>query len=158
MNFTCTGVAVAGASLAAVSVTTTGLFAVNEIVAGDAVTPVGNPLTATAIVPLKSFTDVLLSVTCPLAPGIRDSVIGVAFSVKSAVPPVGPVGPLAAVTVKATEVFVLRVPDAPYTLIVVVPTAASAAAVRVNVLFAPIATVAVAGDTVTPDGIPLTET
>ena len=60
---------IAGASLATVSVTTTGLFAVTEMVDGDTVTPVGRPATATAIVPLKPSIAVLLSVTCPLAPG-----------------------------------------------------------------------------------------
>src|SRR5882757_10596767 len=81
---TCTGVGVAGASLAAVSVTTSGLFAVTDIVDGDTVTPVGRPCTATAIAPLKPLIAVLLSVICPLAPGASDSVAGVAFSVKSA--------------------------------------------------------------------------
>jgi hypothetical protein len=80
----------------------------------------------------------------------------VALSVKSAFDG-GPVGP-DAVTVKATGMLVLRVPDAPYTLTVVVPTTASAAAVSVNVVLDPTATVAVAGDTVTPEGSPLTET
>jgi hypothetical protein len=151
-KLTCTGVVVAGASLAAVNVTTTGLFAVTEIVDGDTVTPVGRPCTATAIAPLKPLIAVLLSVTCPLAPGANDSVAGVAVSVKSL-----PEGP-AAVTVNETGMLVLRVPDAPCTLTVVVPRAASAAAVSVNVVLEPTATVAVAGDTVTPVGSPLTET
>jgi len=102
--------------------------------------------------PFTPSTAVLLSVTCPLAPGASDSVAGVAFSVKSL-----PEGP-AAVTVNETGMLVLRVPDAPCTLTVVVPRAASAAAVSVNVVLEPMATVAVAGDTVTPVGSPLTET
>ena len=153
---TCTGVAVAGASLAAVSVTASGLFTVSEMVDGDTVTPVGRPVTVTAIVPLKPSIAVLLSVTCPLAPGASASVLGVAVSVKSPFDG-GPVDP-DVVTVNATGMLVLRVPDAPYTLTVVVPTAASAAAVSVNVVLEPMATVAVAGDTVTPEGSPLTET
>jgi hypothetical protein len=81
--------------LAAVNVTTTGLPGVNEIVDGDTVTPVGNPLTATAIVPVKPCTAVLLSVTCPLPPWVSASELGAAVSVKSGVE--GPVPP--AVTV-----------------------------------------------------------
>ena len=151
-KLTCTGAAVVGASLAAVSVTTTGLFALNEIVAGDAVTPLGRLFTAIAIVPAKLPVTALLSVTCPLAPGVSVSVAGDAVSVKSPVPVV------ADVTVRAIEALVLRVPDAPYTFTVLVPSAASAAAVSVNVVLDPIATVAFAGDTVTPVGRPLTET
>jgi hypothetical protein len=67
-------------------------------------------------------------------------------------------GPVVAVTVSATEVLVLRVPDAPNTFTAVVPNAASAAAVSVNVVLEPMAIVVVAGDTVTPLGSPLTET
>jgi hypothetical protein len=152
-KLTRTAVGVAGASLAAVSVTTTELFAFTEMVDGDAVTPVGKPFTATAIVPLKSPIAVLLSVTCPLAPGISVIVAGVAVSVKSPL-----VGGVTAVTVSATEVFVLSVPDAPYTFTVLVPTAALAAAVSLKVVLAPIMTVAFAGDTVTPVGRPLNET
>ena len=134
-NVTCAGVAVAGASLAAVRVTTTGLFGLNEIVEGDAVTPVGRSFTAIAIVPLKLPLAVLLSVTCPLAPGVSVSVVGAAVTVNSPLP-----GGFVAVTVSATEVFALRVPDEPYTFTVLVPTAASAAAVSVNVVLDPIAT------------------
>jgi hypothetical protein len=65
---------------------------------------------------------------------------------------------VAAVTVRAIEVLVLRVPDAPFTFTALEPTAASAAAVNVSVVLDPIATVAFAGDTVTPVGRPLTET
>jgi hypothetical protein len=152
-RLTCTGVVVVGASLAAVSVIATELFAVTEIVDGDTVTPVGRPCNVTEIAPLKPSIAVLLSVTCPLAPCASDSVTGVAFSVKS--PSEG--GPDAA-TVNATEMLVLRVPEAPYTLTFVVPTAASAAAVSVNVVLEPTVTVAVAGETVTPVGSPLKET
>ena len=133
--------------------TTNGVPGVTEIVVGDTVTPVGKPFTATAIVPLKPAIAVLLSVTCPLAPGISPSVPGVAVSAKSAFD-----GPVPAVTVNATETLVLRVPDAPYTFTVVVPSAASAAAVTVNVVLEPTFTVVVAGETVTPVGSPLTET
>jgi hypothetical protein len=156
MKRTCTGVGVAGASLAAVSVIASGLFTVTEMVDGDTVTPVGRPATVTAIAPLKPPIAVLLSVTCPLAPGTSASVLGVALSVKS-VSEGGPVDP-DAVTVNETGMLVLRVPDAPNTLAVVVPTAASAAAVSVNVVLEPMAIVAVAGDAVTPEESPLTET
>jgi hypothetical protein len=154
-KLTRTAVGVAGASLAAVSVTAIGLFGSTVIFAGDTVTPVGRPLTTTAIVPLKPFKAVLFSVTCALAPGVSIIVAGAAVSVKS--PLVGGGGVVTAVTVSATDVFVLRVPDAPYILTVLVPTAALAAAVSVNVVLAPIATVAFAGDTVTPAGRPLSE-
>src|ERR1700712_3409448 len=147
-KLTRTAVGVAGASLAAVSAITVGLFGVTVIFVGDTVTPVGSPLTTTAIVPLKSPEAVLFSVTCPLAPGVSVIVAGVAVSVKS--PLVGGRGVVTAVTVSATDVFVLSVPDAPYTFTVVVPTAAFAAAVSLKVVLAPIMTVAFAGDTVTP--------
>jgi hypothetical protein len=129
------------------------LFGVTVIFDGDTVTPVGRPLTTTAIVPLKSPEAVLFSVTCALAPGVSVIVAGVAVSVKSPL-----VGGVTAVTVSATDVYVLSVPDAPYTFTVVVPTAALAAAVSVKVVLAPIVTVAFAGDTVTPVGKPLNDT
>jgi hypothetical protein len=159
-KLTRTAVGVAGASLAAVSVIAVGLYGVTVIFDGDTVTPVGKPLTTTVIVPLKPFKAVLFSVTCALAPGVSIIVAGVAVSVKS--PLVGGGGGgggvVTAVTVSATDVFVLSVPDAPYTFTVVVPTAALAAAVSLKVVLAPIMTVAVAGDTVTPVGRALNET
>jgi hypothetical protein len=139
--------------LAAVSVTTTGVFGVTEIVVGDAVTPVGKPFTATAIVPLKPSIAVPLRVTCPLVPCVRARVLGAAASVKFPVE-MGVV----ATTVSATGVLVLSIPDEPNTFTVVVPSAASAAAVNVKVVLEPTVSVAVAGDTVTPVGSPLTET
>jgi hypothetical protein len=153
-KLTRTAVAVAGASLAAVSVITIGLFGVTVILEGDTVTPVGSPLTATAIVPLKSPSPVLFSVTCALAPGVSVSVLGAAVNVKSV-----PAGgfTVVAVTVTETEVSLLSVPDAPYTFTVLVPTAASVVAFNVNVVLEPIATVALAGAIVTPAGRPLTE-
>jgi hypothetical protein len=151
-KFTVTG-PVTGALLAAVSVTTTGVFGVTEIVVGDAVTPVGKPLTATAIVPVKPPVAVLLNVTCPLVPCVRARVLGAAVRVKSPVE-MGVV----ATTVSATGVLVLSIPDEPYTFTVVVPSPASAAAVNVKVVLEPMVNVAVAGDTVTPLGSPLTET
>jgi hypothetical protein len=99
---------------------------------------------------------VLLSFTGPLAPGVNVNVLGAAVSVKST--PGGGFTTVVAVNVSATEVFALRLPDAPYTFTELVPTAAPAAAVSLNVALAPIATVAFAGETVTPDGKPLTET
>jgi hypothetical protein len=153
-KLTCTGAVVAGASFAAVSVITTGFVEVSEIVAGDTVTPVGRPCTATAIVPLKPLIAALLNVTWPAAPGVNDSVCGAVVSVKSWAPG----GFVVAVTVSATVVLVLRVPDAPYTFTFVVPTTAFAAAVSVNVVLEPTVTVAVAGVTVTPVGSPVTET
>jgi hypothetical protein len=152
-KLTCTAAGVAAASLAAVSVTITGVPGVTEIVAGDAVTPVGKPFTATAIVPLKPFNAVLLSVTSPLPPWVSASVLGAAVSVKS-----GVTGTVSGVTVSATGALVLRVPDAPYTFTVVVPNAASAAAVSVNVVLDPTFIMVVEGETVTPAGKPLTET
>jgi hypothetical protein len=151
-----TGVVVAGASFAAVNVIVVGLFGVTVMVDGDTVTPVGRPLTATMIVPLKSPSAVLLSFTCALAPGVNVNVLGAAVSVKST--PGGGFTTVVAVTVSATEVFALTLPDAPYTFTVLVPTAAPAAAVSLNVALVPIVTVAFAGETVTPDGKPLTET
>jgi hypothetical protein len=151
-KFTVTGPAT-GALLAAVSVTTTGVFGVTEIVVGDAVTPVGKPFTATAIVPLKPSIAVPLRVTCPLVPCVRARVLGAAASVKFPVE-MGVV----ATTVSATGVLVLSIPDEPNTFTVVVPSAASAAAVNVKVVLEPTVSVAVAGDTVTPVGSPLTET
>jgi hypothetical protein len=62
-KLTVTALGVAGASLAAVSVTTSGLPGVIERVVGEAVTPVGRPFTATPIVPLKPLIAVLLNVT-----------------------------------------------------------------------------------------------
>jgi hypothetical protein len=144
---------VTGALLVAVSVTANGVFGVTEIVVGDAVTPVGKPFTATAIVPLKPPIAVPLSVTSPLVPCVRARVPGAAASVKSAVE-MGVV----ATTVSATEVLVLSIPDAPYTLTVVVPSTASADAVSVKVVLEPMVSVAVTGDAVTPLGSPLTET
>jgi hypothetical protein len=98
----------------------------------------------------------LFSVTCATPPGAIVTVAGDAVSVKSVLTG-GPTG-TTAVTVNATETFELSVPDAPYTFAVVVPTAASDAAVSVNVVLDPVATVAFAGDTVTPAGSPLMET
>jgi hypothetical protein len=144
---------VTGALLAAVSVTTTGVFGVTEIVVGDAVTPVGKPFTATAIVPLKPSIAVLLSVTSPLVPCVRARVLGAAVRVKSPV-----VTGVVVTTVSATGVLVLSIPDEPYTFTMVVPGTASAAAVSVKVVLAPVVSVAVAGETVTPLGSPLTET
>jgi hypothetical protein len=151
-KFTATG-PVTGASLAAVSVTTNGVFGVTEIVVGDAVTPLGKPFTATAIVPLKPSIAVLLSVTCPLVPCVRARVLGAAARVKSPVE-MGVV----ATTVSATGVLVLNIPEEPYTFTMVVPSPASAAAVNVKVVLEPVVSVAVAGDAVTPLGSPLTET
>jgi hypothetical protein len=132
-----------------------GLFGVTVMVDGDTVTPVGRPLTATMIVPLNSPSAVLLNVTGALAPGVNANVLGAAVSVKSV--PAGGFTTVVAVTVSATEVFVLRLPEAPYTFTALVPTDAFAAALSLNVALAPIATVAFAGETVTPDGKPLTE-
>src|SRR3954454_23360292 len=129
-KLTRTAVGVAGASLVAVSVMAVGLYGSTVIFDGDTVTPVGRPLTTTVIVPLKPLKAVLFSVTWALAPGVTIIVAGVAVSVKSPlVGGGGGGGVVTAVTVSATDVFVLRVPDAPYTLTVLVPTAASAAAV-----------------------------
>src|SRR5438270_5064008 len=99
-KFTGTAVGVVEASEVAVKVTTNGVPGVTEIVAGDTVTPVGKPFTATATAPLKPAIAVLLSVTSPLPPGISASVPGVAVSAKSALD-----GPVPAVTVNATEVL-----------------------------------------------------
>ena len=117
------------------------------------VTPVGRPWTATAIVPLKPSFAVALNVTCPLAPCARLNVAGCAVSVK-----LPPVGVVAAVTTNETDVRAFSAPDMPCTTSVLVPIAASAAAVTVNVVAAPAATVAFAGVRVQPEGIPLTPT
>jgi hypothetical protein len=53
---------------------------------------------------------------------------------------------------------VLRFPDAPYTFTIVVPTAASDAALNLKVVLDPTFIVVVAGEAVTPAGSPLTET
>jgi hypothetical protein len=152
-KLTRTGDAVAGASAAAVNVIVAGFAGVTEIVEGDTVTPVGRPLTATAMVPLKPLIAALFNVTCAVAPGAIVTVAGDAVRVKSVV-----TGGATAVTVNATGMFALNVPDAPFTLTVVVPTAASDAAVSVNVVLEPVATVAFAGAIVTPVGSPVMET
>src|SRR6201987_1271804 len=154
-KLTRTGDAVAGASAAAVKVIVAGFCGVTEIVEGDTVTPVGRPLTATAMVPLKPLSAALFSVTCAVAPGAIVTVAGDAVSVKSLVSGGATV---VAVTVNATGMFALNVPDAPFTLAVVVPTTASDAPVSVNVVLDPVATVAFAGVIVTPEGSPLMET
>jgi hypothetical protein len=123
------------------------------MVEGETVTPVGSPFTATATVPAKPAIAVLFSVTGALAPGVRVSVLGAAVSVKS----FGLAGPLA-VTERATDVFALRLPDTPFTVTVLEPTAAVDAALSVKLVLLPALMVAVAGETVTPDGRPLTET
>ena len=151
-KLTRTGDAVAGASAAAVNVIVAGFAGVTEIVEGDIVTPVGRPLTATAMVPLKPLIAALFNVTCAVPPGSIVTVAGDAVRVKS-----GLTG-TTDVTVTATGTFALRVPDAPYTFIVVVPTAASDAAVSVNVVLDPVWTVAFAGAAVTPVGSPPMET
>jgi hypothetical protein len=80
-------------------------------------------------------------------------VAGVAVSVKSPGEDT-----VSAVTVSATEALVLRVPEAPYTFTIVVPSAASDAALNLKVVLDPTFIVVVAGETVTPAGRPLTET
>jgi hypothetical protein len=151
-KLTRTGDAVAGASAAAVNVIVAGFAGVTEIVEGDIVTPVGRPLTATAMVPLKPLIAALFNVTCAVPPGAIVTVAGDAESVKSLFTGTTDV------TVTATGTFALSVPDAPYTFIVVVPRAASDAAVSVNVVLDPVLTVAFAGAAVTPVGSPPMET
>jgi hypothetical protein len=150
-KLTCTGVAVGGgASLAAVSVRTKGLFGVTEMVDGETLTPAGRPCTATEMAPLNVPVAVLLSVTCPLAPGVSVSVPGETASVKSPAVAV-------AFTVSDKDVLALALPETPCTVTVLEPMAAVEEAVKVNVVLAPTVTVAFAGAIVTPAGSPLTE-
>ena len=62
----------AWALLPAVSITLWGVPGVSETEAGLAITPAGNPLSATLVVPVKPFSAVAVTCTgCPAPPMVR---------------------------------------------------------------------------------------
>lgn len=74
----------AWALLPAVSVTLSGVPGVTDTEAGLAVTPAGNPLSATLVVPLNPFTAVTVTCTgCPAPPTVKLSDAGETASEKS---------------------------------------------------------------------------
>ena len=101
------------------------LEVVEDVGLKAAVTPVGMPDAVIATVPVKGLTSVTVIVSVPLAPGATDSVAADDFSVK---PPVGEV------TVSATVVVAVRVPEVPVIVTVEVPAAAVLLAVSVRTL------------------------
>jgi hypothetical protein len=137
------------ALLPAVSVTLCGVPGVRESVAGLAVTPAGNPLSATLVVPVNPLIAVAVSCTgCPVPPAVRLRAAGVTASEKS-----GWEGG-AAVTVMATDAVCVRLPDVPVNVAVDDPTAVPSGAVKVSVAAVPGVSVMVDGWAVTPAGKP----
>jgi hypothetical protein len=132
----------AAAELAAVKVT---VLRPAFIAPKLAMTPDGNPEAASATVPLKPFSAVMVMVLVPLAPLLRLTLAGVAPTVKLA----------GAATVIAIVVLLMMFPEVPVTVTVEVPSAASPVALNVSV----VVRVAAAGlkVAVTPEGRPLTE-
>jgi hypothetical protein len=108
----------------------------------EAVTPVGNPLTATPTVPVKPFSGVTVMVLAADAPCTTLRVAGAAANVK----------PVAPFTVRLSVTVADNVPEVPVTVTVVVPAAAEGVALNVTVLAA--AVVAGLNDAVTPLGRP----
>ncbi len=122
-------------------------------VAGEAVTPVGSPLTVTATVPLKPFAVVASSVTGePEFPPVNVWLVGETESEKSA----GGAG--AAVTARATVAAWLSLPKVPVNTTFTLPTAAELLVDSVTVCAVPGVSAKVAGLAVTPAGSPVTAT
>jgi hypothetical protein len=89
-----------------------------------AVTPVGKPDAASATVPLKPEIAVMAMLLVPLAPGAMLKAAGVAARVKLG----------GGLTVSAIVALLVRAPEVPVMVTVVVPAAAVPAAVKVSVL------------------------
>ncbi len=136
----------------AVSVTFCVAPGVNVSVAGLAVTPVGSPVIATEIVPVKEFSAVANALTGePVAPATIVSDVGETVSEKSG-------GGGAAETVNATVAEWLSVPDVPVKVTAALPATAVAPAVSVMFCTVPGVSASVAGFAVTPVGSPLMAT
>lgn len=146
------------ALLPAVRVKLCGVPGVSEADAGLAVTPAGNPLSATLTVPVKPFTAVADSCTgCPAPPTVRLRDWGLRASEKSACAGGG------AVTVMASEAVCVSVPEVPVKVAVADPGAVPAAADTLRTVVAaaepgPGVSVSVDGFTVTPAGKPVMAT
>lgn len=142
------------ALLAAVSVKLCGVPGVSEADAGLAVTPAGNPLTATLAVPVKPFTAVAVTWTgCPVPPMVRPRDWGLRASEKSACAGGG------AVTVMASETVCVSVPEVPVKVAVADPAAVPAGAYTLRTVIAgadpgPGVSVTDDGCTFTPVGKP----
>jgi hypothetical protein len=99
-----------------------------EVVTGfglnDEVTPLGRPEADRLTLPLKPFSEVRLIALLPLAPWAKLKLFGEAESAK----------PGAALTVRETEVLLVKLPDVPVTVTVAGPVVALLLAVRVRVL------------------------
>lgn len=121
-------------------------------VAGIAATPLGRPLSATWIVPVKPFCAVADTVNgSELPPACSVSVAGVTERLKSG-------GGGASDTASESSRLWLRLPEAPCSVIVAVVGCMLCAAVNVTVWAAPGVTLTVEGEAVTPCGRPLNET
>jgi hypothetical protein len=145
------------APLPAVSVMLCGVPGVSEAVAGLAVTPAGNPLSATSTVPVKPSTAVAVSCTgCPAPPMVRLRDCGLRASEKSACAG-------GAVTVMASEAVCVSVPEVPVKVAVADPGVVPAAADTLRKVVAgadpgPGVSVSDEGFTVTPAGKPVIAT
>ena len=96
------------------------------LVENDAVTPLGKPVALSVVEELKLFRLVMVIVLFPLPPWDTLSEEGEALMVKS--------GCDAALTVRVSVVFALRLPEVPVMVTVAVPTVAVLLAVSVRML------------------------
>jgi hypothetical protein len=101
---------------------------------------------------VKPFRAVTENVTvCAEPPAVSDTVVGLTVRLKSG-------GGGVVVTLSCSDALWLRVPDVPRNWIEAVPVAALAAAEKLICCGVPGVRLRVAGEAVTPEGIPLTAT
>jgi len=112
------------AVLLAVSVNT--LVPVVGFVPNAAVTPLGNPDAASVTLPVNPFLSVTVMVLVPLVPWVTVRLLGEAESVK--------LGDAAALTVRASVVDAVRLPEVPVMVTVAAPVVAVLLAVSVSTL------------------------
>jgi hypothetical protein len=129
-------------TVVATTANVTTLEVVDEVGLNVAVTPVGSPEAANAMLPVNGLTSVTVMVSVPLAPGATDRAAAEGLSVKL---------PLL-VTVSETEVVALSVPEVPVMVIGYVPGTVDAATANVTTL--EVADEAGLNVAVTPVGMP----
>lgn len=138
----------AAAPLPAVSVTLCAVPGVSESEPGEAVTPDGNPLIATATVELNPFDGAAFTeIVCPAPPAVNVAEAGETVSEKS---PEAGGGPELPCTVSDSVAECDRLPDVPVNVTVALPEAAVLAAVSVKFCETPALSDRVVGLAVTP--------
>jgi hypothetical protein len=133
----------AGAVLATLSVNTVELLVLYGT--NKAVTPLGRPMTAKLALPVNPFAGTIVTVELPVAPGAILRLVGDAVKAKYG----------AVVTVSASVVVWVKLPEVPVIVIVDVPEAAVLAAAIVNVV--ELVELVGLNEAVTPLGRPLAE-